>query len=190
MMRDRWARRARQTAGGGGAGGALSAEMRLIRKLAWVGVAVAALAIVAFAITRGLSHDYRAAPALPKQRLAGPPVSIASLRGKPALVLFWASWCWECEQEAQAVRQFAQSPVGVGRIVGVDWEDRRAEAKRFLRRHHWTFSNLRDRTGEVGLRYGLTKVPALFVIDAHGHILKAISGTQTQQELERALRSA
>jgi cytochrome c biogenesis protein CcmG, thiol:disulfide interchange protein DsbE len=189
MMRDRWARRTRHKAGGG-AGGALPTQMRLIRTLAWVGVAVAALAIIAFAITRGLSHDYRTAPALPKQRLAGPPVSIASLRGKPALVLFWSSWCGECGQEAQAVRQFAQSPVGSGRIVGVDWADRPAAARRFLKHHGWTFSNLRDPTGEVGLSYGLAKLPALFVIDAHGHILKAISGAQSRLGLERALRSA
>lgn len=190
-MLDRWARRAHQMAKRRGRlGSTVLPEMRLIRTLAWVGVAVAAIAIAAFVITRGLSGNLRLAPALPKQRLAGPPVSIASLKGKPALVLFWASWCGECVIEAQAVRQFAQSPVGAGRIVGVNWADRRSAALRFLRRYHWTFSNLRDATGEVGLSYGLTKLPALFVIDSHGHIQKAISGVQTQHGLERALRSA
>lgn len=164
--------------------------MRLIRTLAWIGAGVAALAIIAFAITRGLAPTYRNAPHLPTQRLAGPRVSISSLRGKPALVLFWASWCGQCSQEAQAVHSFAQSPAGTGRIVGVDWADKPRAARRFLRRHHWTFSNVRDGTGEVGLSYGLTKLPALFVIDAHGHIVKALSGAQTQSGLERALRSA
>ncbi|HEV7942024.1 MAG TPA: TlpA disulfide reductase family protein [Solirubrobacteraceae bacterium] len=170
--------------------GVLSPEMRLIRTIAWIGAALAAVAIIAFVVTRGLSSNYRVAPALPKQRLAGPRVTLASLRGKPALVLFWASWCGQCSQEAQAVRSFAQSPAGAGRIVGVDWADRPRAAKSFLRHHRWSFSNLRDVTGEVGLSYGLTKLPALFVIDAHGHILKALSGTQTQHGLERALRSA
>jgi peroxiredoxin len=177
-------------AGGGGPQGAFAAEMRLIRTIAWIGAGLAAIAVLTFAITRGISPAARPAPALPRQRLAGPAVSIASLRGKPALVLFWASWCGQCSQEAQAVRSFAQSPAGAGRIVGVDWADRPRAARRFLRHYHWTFSNLRDVTGEVGLSYGLTKLPALFVIDAHGHILKALSGTQTQQGLERALRSA
>lgn len=189
-MRDRWARRARHNARRGGVQGELSPEMRLVRTIAWVGAAVAAIAIVAFAVTRGLSTSYRVAPALPKQRLAGPRVTLASLRGKPALVLFWASWCVQCGQEAQAVRSFAQSPAGAGRIVGVDWSDRPRAAMRFLRDHNWTFSNLRDVTSEVGLRYGLTELPALFVIDAHGRIVKALSGTQTQHSLERALRSA
>jgi peroxiredoxin len=189
-MRDRWARRAHQNARRGGSDGALSPEMRLVRTLAWIGAGVAALAIVAFLVTRGMATTYRSAPPLPTQHLAGPRESIASLHGKPALVLFWASWCEQCSQEAKAVRSFAQSPAGTGRIVGVDWADKRRAAKRFLRHHGWTFSNVRDRTGEVGLSYGLTKLPALFVIDARGQIVKALSGVQTQSGLERALRSA
>lgn len=190
-MRDRWVRRAQQKARRDGMSKAPTDEMRHLRTLAWIGAAIAAIAVAAFAITKGLSEtSLRVAPALPRQHLAGPRVTLASLRGKPALVLFWASWCGECAQEAQAVRSFAASPAGTGRIVGVDWADKPHAARRFLRSHHWTFSNVRDTTGEVGLSYGLTKLPALFVIDAHGHILKALSGTQTQRGLERALRSA
>ncbi len=168
----------------------LADQMRLLRTLAWAGALLAALAVIAFAVTRGISQAPRAAPALPRQRLAGPRVSVASLRGRPSLVLFWASWCSQCRQEAQAVRSFAASPAGAGRIVGVDWADRRSAAKAFLARHRWTFSNVRDTTGEVGLSYGLAKLPALFVLDAHGRISKALSGIQTQGSLERALRSA
>jgi cytochrome c biogenesis protein CcmG, thiol:disulfide interchange protein DsbE len=164
--------------------------MRLIRTLAWIGAVVAAIAVIAFAIIRGISSNSRVAPALPHQRLAGPPVTIRSLHGRPALVLFWASWCPQCQQEAQAVRSFAASQAGAGRIVGVDWADKRHAARAFLRRHHWTFSNLRDQTGEVGLSYGLTKLPALFVIDRHGNIVKALSGRQTLIGLQQALRSA
>lgn len=167
-----------------------AAQMRLLRTLAWIGAAVAAVAVIAFAIVRGISSNTRVAPALPHQRLAGPPVTIRSLHGKPALVLFWASWCSQCQHEAQAVRSFAASSAGTGRIVGVDWADKRHAARAFLRSHHWTFSNLRDQTGEVGLSYGLTKLPALFVIDRHGDIVKALSGTQTLIGLEQALRSA
>jgi len=188
-MRDRRARRAQHRALRG-ADGAFAEQMRLIRTLAWIAAALAAVAIAAFAITRGLSGNARVAPALPTQRLAGPRVTISSLRGRPALVLFWASWCGQCSQEAQAVRSFAQSRAGEGRIVGVDWADWPGPARRFLTHHHWTFSNLRDVSSEVGLSYGLTKLPALFVIDAHSHIVRALSGTQTERGLERALRSA
>lgn len=189
-MRDRPARQAQQRSRRGAGDSPLSGQMRTLRTLAWIGAALAAIAVIAFAATKGVSSTAKHAPALPRQRLAGPRVSIASLRGRPALVLFWASWCGQCSQEAAAVRRFANSATGSGRIVGVDWADRRGAARRFVRNHRWTFSNLRDRTGEVGLSYGLTKLPALFVIDAHGDIEKALSGAQTQRGLERALRAA
>lgn len=189
-MRNPLARIAEQHARRRAGENALAGQMRLLRTLAWAGALLAALAVVAFAVTRGISQAPRAAPPLPRQRLAGPRVSVASLRGRPALVLFWASWCGQCKQEAQAVRNFAASPAGAGRIVGVDWADKRRAAKAFLARHRWTFSNLRDTTGEVGLSYGLTKLPALFVLDARGRISKALSGVQTEDGLKRALRSA
>lgn len=162
--------------------------MRVLRTTAWIGAALAIVAVIAFVATRGVSESPRHAPKLPRQLLVGPRVSVASLRGRPALVLFWASWCGLCKREAQAVRAFAESPAGDGRIVGVDWADGRHAAKTFLRRHRWRFSNLRDATSEVGLSYGLTKLPALFVLDAHGDIRRALSGEQTRQGLERALR--
>lgn len=189
-MRDRPARQAQQRARRGADDSPLSAQMRTLRTLAWIGAALAAVAVIAVAATVGVGSTAKRAPALPRQRLAGPRVSIASLRGRPALVLFWASWCEQCSKEATAVRRFADSAAGTGRIVGVDWADWRGAARRFIRNHRWTFSNLRDVSGEVGNSYGLTQLPALFVIDSHGDIEKALSGAQTQRGLERALRTA
>jgi cytochrome c biogenesis protein CcmG, thiol:disulfide interchange protein DsbE len=171
------------------AGGHDARQMRVARALAWGAAALAVAAAVAFAIVSGVSHR-RPAPPLPRHRLTGPRVSIASLRGRPALVLFWASWCRQCGEEASAVRSFAQSPAGEGRIVGVDWADGRRAARAFLRRHRWSFANVRDATSEVGLSYGVTRLPALFVIDGHGDIYRALSGMQTRRGLEAALRSA
>lgn len=168
---------------------AMASGMRVLRLLMWSGALVAVAAIVAFVLTGGVSHASKRAPALPKRRLTGPPATLASLKGEPALILFWASWCGGCRKEAAAVRSFAASPVGKGRIVGVDWGDHVKDARRFLRRNRWSFTNLRDKSGEVGLSYGLTKLPALFVIDSKGNISKAISGAQTQRQLRAALLS-
>lgn len=164
-------------------------EMRLMRIIMWSGAVLVVVALVAFALTAGVTHISKRAPRLPKQRLTGPPVTLASLKGEPALILFWASWCGECGKEAAAVRRFASSPAGRGRIVGVDWGDHAKAARRFLRQNDWTFTNLRDKSGQIGLSYGLTKLPALFVIDSHSNIVKAISGAQSEQQLRAALLS-
>ena len=97
------------------------------RLLVWVALAV----LVAVALVVGLSgkgaSGGRPAPALPRELLAGPPATLATLRatadGHPSLVVFWASWCEPCQHEAPAVERFARSPAGRGRVVGVDWSD-------------------------------------------------------------------
>jgi thiol-disulfide isomerase/thioredoxin len=160
--------------------------------LAWAicGAALAALAVFGPAANRS-SPAGRAAPALPRELLAGPPVTIAGLRaaagGHPALVVFWASWCEPCRSEAPAVERLARSVAGRGRVVGVDWSDADQSAHSFIRKYGWSFSNLRDSGGEAGLAYGLRNLPTTFVVGAGGRIKKTLLGPQTEQSLGRAL---
>ncbi|MFI4992175.1 MAG: TlpA family protein disulfide reductase [Solirubrobacterales bacterium] len=152
--------------------------------------ALAALAIFGLASNRP-SPAGRAAPALPRELLAGPSVTIAGLGaaagGRPALVVFWASWCEPCQSEAPAVERLARSPAGRGRVVGVDWSDADQSARRFIKKYGWSFSNLRDSGGDVGLAYGLRNLPTTFVVGAGGRIEKTLLGPQTEQSLGRAL---
>ena len=164
------------------------------RLLAWaVSAVLLALVLVLGLSGKGASHG-RLAPALPRELLSGAPVTLATLRaaagGRPTLVVFWASWCEPCRHEAPAVERFARSPAGRGRLVGVDWSDEAQSARRFIRKYGWSFTNLRDGEGTVGLAYGLTGLPTTFVIGAEGRIRETLRGPQTDQTLSRALGDA
>jgi len=152
--------------------------------------ALAALAVFGLA-SSGSSVTGRPAPALPHEALSGAPPTLAKLlagaRNRPVLVVFWASWCGPCASEAPALERFSKSPLGRGRMVGVDWSDAAAPARAFIRRYTWTFPNLRDAEGTVGNAYRLAVLPTTFVIDDHGHIRAALRGPQTQASLTRAL---
>jgi cytochrome c biogenesis protein CcmG/thiol:disulfide interchange protein DsbE len=154
--------------------------------LLWALATGAAGALLVFGLASS-SHSPavgRLAPALPLERLAGPPASVA---GRPALVVFWASWCGPCATEAPAIERFSRSPLGLGRVVGVDWSDTLAGARSFIRRYAWTFTNLRDPNGSVGNGYHLPSLPTSFVLDGAGRIRAELRGPQDERSLRHAL---
>jgi thiol-disulfide isomerase/thioredoxin len=157
-----------------------------------------ALAVIGALVVFGLASNRstslgRPAPALPRERLAGPPVTLAGVlstaHGRATLVTFWASWCGPCAREAAALERFSNSPSGRGRLVGVDWSDGLAGARSFVVRHGWSFPNVRDGEGTVGNDYHLTGLPTTFVLDSSGHIRATLQGPQNAASLARAMAS-
>jgi cytochrome c biogenesis protein CcmG/thiol:disulfide interchange protein DsbE len=132
----------------------------------------------------------RAAPALPKDSLVPPAVTLAALRDKPVVVNFWASWCDPCREEADHLRRFADRARGRAALVGVSWTDTRAGARKFIREYGWRFPNFFDPDGTVGNRYGLSGLPTTFVLDGEGRIARILRGPQTEAKLEDAVRAA
>ncbi len=149
---------------------------------------LAAVALIAVEIKTSGKTKSRPAPALPSEVLNPPRVDLASLRGKPALVNFWASWCHPCQQEAPEMERLARRLNGRARLVGVDWSDDLGNARAFIRAHRWTFPVLRD-SGAVGEEYGISGLPTTFVLDRRGQIVATLRGPQTLTDLEQALRS-
>src|SRR6266487_752087 len=154
--------------------------------LGLLGVGAVAMLVVVEIATSGPGAGKRAAPTLPSQVLRGPRVDLASLRGKPALVNFWASWCAPCKQEAPELERLARTLHGQARLVGVDWNDTTANATAFIRQYGLTYPILRDGSSEVGNRFGLPGLPTTFVLDPHGDIAEVLLGPQSESILRRS----
>ena len=159
-----------------------------------IGLGVLACVVVgvvgAELLTAGGSSSARPAPQLPDQVLAGPRVDLASLRGKPALVNFWASWCKPCQQEAPELKRFDQTLGNRANLVGVDWNDTPSNAMKFIADSGWQYPILRDPSQHVGYAYGLNGLPTTFVLNAQGEIVETLQGPQTAAKLRQALASA
>jgi cytochrome c biogenesis protein CcmG, thiol:disulfide interchange protein DsbE len=102
---------------------------------------------------------------------------LSSLRGKVVVVNFWASWCIPCRDEAPLLEQVWQDHRDRGLVmVGVDWQDFRADARRFADRFGITFPIVYDGPGDTGDPYGLTGLPETFVVDRDGRVVAAFVG--------------
>ncbi len=158
-------------------------------------VALALLVVVAAVVAElasggGSEQGGRQAPPLPTKALQRPAVDLAALRGKPALVDFFASWCGPCNEEAPALRKLSAAVAGKATVVAVDWDDAAGPARAFIRKHGWKFPVLADTSGSAGEKYGLVGLPTSFVLDPQGRIVKTFRGPQSVASLRAALREA
>jgi peroxiredoxin len=162
---------------------------RRLLSLALIVAAAAALVVFGLASSRG--REGTRAPMLPREVLSGAPVTLDTLHGHSALVVFWASWCVPCEQEAPALERFWRGPHERLALVGVNTSDpSESRARAFIGRYGWTFPNLRDSLGTAAAAYGIADLPTTFVLDGDGRVRRVLRGPQTQQTLTAALRSA
>jgi cytochrome c biogenesis protein CcmG/thiol:disulfide interchange protein DsbE len=154
-------------------------------------LAVAAVAglVIAELATSGSGGEPSEAPPLPTQVLNGPSVDLASLRGAPALVNFWASWCAPCKEEAPTLDRFSKSLGHRAEVVGVDLNDTTSNASAFIRDHDLSYPILRDGSGSVATRYRVSGLPTTFVLDPQGQIVRTLRGPQTAGSLRDALQS-
>jgi cytochrome c biogenesis protein CcmG/thiol:disulfide interchange protein DsbE len=159
-----------------------------IRALAVAGVIGALVLIVVLSGTNGSAS--RAAPPLPTQVLVPPRQTLESLRGKPAAVNFWASWCDPCRKESPELERLNRSLHGSAGLVGVDYSDAEGNARSFIREFHLTYPMLRDPDGKVGDRYGVTGLPTTVILDAQGRITRLLRGPQTAETVRQGLRDA
>jgi cytochrome c biogenesis protein CcmG/thiol:disulfide interchange protein DsbE len=119
------------------------------------------------------------------QTFDGESVSMDGLRGKVAVVNFWASWCYPaCYEEAPVLERGwrAYRDRGV-MIVGVDIQDKPEAAQKFIRDFGLTFPNAQDTSGKVSVEYGVYGVPETFFLDRQGRIRVKHVGAVTEEIL-------
>jgi thiol-disulfide isomerase/thioredoxin len=161
------------------------------RVLAAAAVLAVAVALVVVELLSGSSSGRaRAAPVLPRQTLVPPATDLADLRGHPAAVNFWASWCSPCRKEAAGLARLSRSLPPGARLVGVDDSDAIGGARDFIANYRWRFPNLRDADGRVSDAYHVVGLPTTFILDSKGRIVDVLRGPQDPATVRRALASA
>jgi cytochrome c biogenesis protein CcmG/thiol:disulfide interchange protein DsbE len=117
-------------------------------------------------------------------------LSARELRGRPAVINFWASWCIPCREEAPLLAASARAHQGEVRFIGINIQDLRADALSFLREFNVPYVSVRDKTNGSYQAYGLTGVPETYYLDARGRIVAHSLGAVSRGELEDGISRA
>ncbi|HVQ30491.1 MAG TPA: TlpA disulfide reductase family protein [Vicinamibacteria bacterium] len=100
----------------------------------------------------------------------GPPVTLESLRGKPVVLNFWATWCVPCFQEHPALIAAARRLGGDVQFLGVVYDDEEGKVQSFLAQRGQAYPSLMDDGARAAIAYGVAGVPETYFIDPTGKI--------------------
>lgn len=104
--------------------------------------------------------------------------SLSGYRGKVVILNFWATWCPPCRAEMPSMENLYKRLHGQGlEILAVDLREDKASVQQFIADGHYTFPVLLDEGGKLGSKFGVTAIPASFILDRDGMIIAKIVGS-------------
>ena len=114
-------------------------------------------------------------------------VPLASLRGGPVLVNFFASTCTPCIEEMPALEEVHQDLGDQVTFLGLAVQDRPEDARELVERTGVTYRTALDRQGDVIYALGGIVLPTTVVLDASGEIVGSHTGEMTGEEIRALL---
>ena len=133
---------------------------------------------VAFGRTTGAADELAEgklvhAPAFTLDRLdRDGQLGVGDLKGKAVVVNFWASWCVPCRDEAPVLQKTYERYRDQGLVVlGIDVNDFRQDARRFMKRYGLTYPVVYDGKGSTVGKWGVRGFPETFFVDRTGKLV-------------------
>ncbi len=132
-----------------------------------------------------------ALPALAFQDLQGGPHRLDELRGHPAVVNFWATWCGPCREEMPRLQKLSESYAGQGvRFVAISLDEPETRGKiaavtekRGFHVPVWTGAS----TATLSTLQMGELVPATLILDADGALIGKIEGEARDKDVRARL---
>lgn len=122
--------------------------------------------------------------------LDGKPIRLDDFAGKPLWIVFWATWCTPCQQEASDIRASYQAHRGDGlAVLAIDIQEPAAAVREFALSHDLDYRIGLDPTATVKALYGALGLPSHFFLDGNGVVRDRYFGQMTRELMEQHLRA-
>lgn len=121
----------------------------------------------------------------------GKVLDLDSLKGRPIVINFFASWCGPCRAEAGGFsRQYLAFKNSGVEFVGVAIQDSENAAKQFMKEFKWSFPAGLDETGEITREYKLYGIPKTFIVGKDGRFRFIYTGDLSEEDLANEIKKA
>jgi cytochrome c biogenesis protein CcmG, thiol:disulfide interchange protein DsbE len=122
----------------------------------------------------------------------GRTIDLASLKGKPVVLNFWATWCAPCWEEHPVLVANARVLQPNVQFLGVVFQDEESKILGFLQQRGSSYPTVVDNKGKTAIAYGIGGVPETFFLDANGVIAAKFTGPMSadilQENLQKVMR--
>jgi len=130
----------------------------------------------------------RPAPDFTLPLFSGGTLNLHSLKGKPVVLNFWASWCIPCREETPLLVRLHKTfgPRGIV-FVGMNVEDDERAARQFLRQYQVDYQAVRSMDDGLIDAYAIPGIPTTVFIGSNGIVMDKFTGGFVGPGGEKAL---
>ena len=123
-----------------------------------------------------------AAPDFTLQSLEGERFRLSETDGKIRLIDFWATWCAPCREEVPMLNELQADYRDRGLLILAITDEESEVVREFVEKYGVEYLNLIG-TEETAEAYGVLGLPAAYLLDPEGRVVKTFLGPKPRRAL-------